>query len=306
MGGDNPFLLVADAAMISLLVILFYAFQSRQVSGHARTDVNEYAIQKRFDELEQMRNMKENDSFFQKLADGLNVSILIVGDSIGAGTGTGAETANGTWYTLLREELWQQYHVRAELTNGNTSYAGYARVASLKDQQGYDLAIICYGENDAKEDFSLYYESIIRTIRRKYPDCSVLSILESSQRAYTEKMQIIQQLSDAYGYLVVDTIAPFLTNYDMLTGDGIHPNDKGQQIYFEEVFSVISKGVEEYRGKDPDMPSPVNASVADFDAFKAVTVDEFERIGARSTKTYVLCSTRRKRLTDFMASISAI
>ena len=48
---------------------------------------------------------------------------------------------------------------------------------ALDDGANYDLAIICYGQNDALEGFSTNYEAIIRAIERKYPDCSIISIL---------------------------------------------------------------------------------------------------------------------------------
>lgn len=279
-GGNGLFTIVIVVSVVVLFAILIYEFQNDRLQEQKMAEMREQEMEDRLNELADIRDRDENDSFFQKLADGLDVSILIIGDSIGAGAGV--ETANGKWYALLQEELWKQYHVRAELTNislgGNTSYAGYARAAALDDQAEYDLAIICYGQNDAIEDFSFNYELIIRTIKRKYPNCSILSILESSQREYTPKMQIIQQLADYYGYPTVDTITPFSKDYDALTSDGVHPNDAGQRIYFEEVFRVIARCVEEYRGKEPDLPSPINSGVTDFDAFRSITASEFERI----------------------------
>ena len=68
------------------------------------------------------------------------------------------------------------------------SYAGYARTLMLDDGVDYDLAVICYGQNDREQDFSLYYESIIRALRSKFSKCSVISILESSQRTYTNQL----------------------------------------------------------------------------------------------------------------------
>lgn len=84
--------------------------------------------------------------------------------------------------------------------------------------------------------FSTNYESIIRAIRSRYPDCSIISILESSQREYTDKMTTIQSICEHYGIPVADTIAAFNNsgkNYEELSGDGVHPNDAGQGIYFE-------------------------------------------------------------------------
>lgn len=73
----------------------------------------------------------------------------------------------------------------------------------------YDLAIICYGQNDGAEGFSTNYEFIICAIRSKYTDCSIISILEFSQREYTEKMTTIQSICEHYSIPVADTIAAF-------------------------------------------------------------------------------------------------
>ena len=79
---------------------------------------------------------------------------------------------------------------------GNASYAGYVRTMALNDDVDYDLAIICYGQNDSADGFSTNYESIIQAIRSKYPGCSIISILESSQQTYTEKMTTIQSICE--------------------------------------------------------------------------------------------------------------
>ena len=84
---------------------------------------------------------------------------------------------------------------------GNASYAGYVRTMALNDDVDYALAIICYGQNDGADGFSTNYESIIRAIRSKYPDCSIISILESSQREYTEKMTTIQSIALLNGWI---------------------------------------------------------------------------------------------------------
>lgn len=75
---------------------------------------------------------------------------------------------------------------------GNTSYAGYVRTMDLDDSPDYDLAIICYGQNDGSDSFSTYYESTIQAIKSKYPDCSIISILESFLLG--ERRSIIVQL----------------------------------------------------------------------------------------------------------------
>lgn len=164
---------------------------------------------------------------------------------------------------------------------GNTSYAGYVRTMALNDDVNYDLAIICYGQNDGTEGFSTNYESIIRAIRSKYPDCSIISILESSQREDTEKMTIIQSIFEHYSVPVVDTIAGFNNSdkvYDDLTGDGVHPNDVGQEIYFETVKAVIDDNVAASTGKMP-VVDVINADVNKFDNFVWYDASsDFERV----------------------------
>lgn len=227
-----------------------------------------------------LKQKEAEDSFYQKLADGFDVNVLVVGDSIAEG-GQGEKG----WCTLLQNNLKKTYNNRVSFTNvsmgGNASYAGYVRTMALNDDVGYDLAIICYSQNDGTEGFSTNYESIIRAIRSKYSDCSIISILESSQRTYTEKMTAIQSICEHYSIPVADTIAAFNNSgkaYDDLTGDGIHPNEAGQEIYFETVKSVIDDNVAASTGKMPDV-DVINADVHKFDNFVWYDASsDFERV----------------------------
>lgn len=191
--------------------------------------LNKKIFQEEQEEAEALKQKEAEDSFYQKMADGFDMNVLVVGDSIAEG----GQGENG-WCTLLQNNLRKTYNNRGSFTNvsmgGNTFYAGYVRTMALNDDVDYDLAIICYGQNDGTNGFSTNYESIIRAIRNKYPDCSIISILESSQREYTEKMTTIQSICEHYDIPVADTIAAFNNSgkaYDNLTVDGIHPNDAG-------------------------------------------------------------------------------
>ena len=230
--------------------------------------LNQKLFQEEQEEAEALKQKEAEDSFYQKLTDGFDVNVLVVGDSIAEG-GQGEKG----WCTLLQNNLRKAYGNSVFFTNvsmgGNASYAGYVRTMALNDNVDYDLAIICYGQNDGADGFSTNYESIIRAIRSKYPDCSIISILESSQREYTEKMTIIQSICEHYSIPVADTIAAFNNSgkaYDDLTGDGVHPNDVGQEIYFETVKSVIDDNVAASTGKMADV-DVINADVHKFDNF---------------------------------------
>lgn len=245
--------------------------------------LNKKLFQEEQEKQAALKQQGAEDSFYQKLADGFDVNVLIVGDSIGAGTGT--ETDGQQWYTQLQTYLRTVNKSKVSVTNvsmgGNASYAGYVRTMALNDDVDYDLAIICYGQNDGADGFSTNYESIIRAIRSKYPDCSIISILESSQREYTEKMTTIQSICDHYGILIADTIEAFNNSgkaYDDLTGDGVHPNDAGQEIYFETVKAVIDDNVAASTGKMAEA-DVINADVHKFDNFIWYDASsDFERV----------------------------
>lgn len=262
--------IIIAAAFLAVLIIL----------GNKRDQEDSVRLRQLSSEIEQEEQQAEekktalkqsNDSFYQKLSDGFDVNILVIGDSIGAGSGT--QTDEKKWFNQLSSYLGTNYKSQIKLKNismgGNASYAGYVRTMVLNDDVDYDLAIICYGQNDELSGFSTNYESIIRAIEKKYPDCSIISILESSQREYTQKMETIKSIAGHYNIPVADTIAAFNnsgTSYSELSSDGVYPNDSGQDIYYKTVKSVIDKHVKAGTKKMSSV-DPVNTDVKKFDNF---------------------------------------
>ncbi len=233
-----------------------------------------------------LMRMKGGRSFYEKLADGSDVNILIVGDSIAFGSG--ASSDENKWANLLGERIREKYNVNVNLCNvslsANTSYAGYAEIMALDDNVQYDLAVLCYGQNDSAKNFGLYYESIIRALKNRYPKASAICILESSQREYTPKMQAIQTIAEHYGLPVADTIAPFQDDYDSLVRDTIHPNDDGHQVYFETVMNIIEPLVEQRHRHDSYDGNVIDERVKVFDSFMLLPAENFGREG----NTYTL------------------
>lgn len=291
MGGDRSSSrknLIYGIAIVILAVLLGVFLWMNKVEEDKKS-AELYALnQKLFQEEQEkqaaLKQKEAEDSFYQKLADGFDVNILIIGDSIGEGSG--ASSSSSFWVPLLQADLKKSYDKsKISFTNvsmgGNASYAGYVRTMALNDDVDYDLAIICYGQNDGIDGFSTNYESIIRAIRSKYPDCSIISILESSQREYTEKMTTIQSICEHYSIPVADTIAAFNNSgkaYEDLSNDGVHPNDAGQEIYFETVKSVIDDNVAASTGKMSDT-DVINADVHEFDNFVWYDAStDFERV----------------------------
>ncbi len=190
-------------------------------------------------------------SAYEKLIEGEPVNVLVVGDSIGQGAGA---TSGKGWASMLPLAIESEYGSECTLTNismgGNTSYAGIVRVNTLDDNIDYDLVIICFGENDSEDEIASQYEALIRTIKAKYGYCSIISVLESSQRKYTDKIQDIINIADNYEIPVADTIDAFNTSgysYEELVNapdDLVHPNDIGHELYLNKIMEVINSQME--------------------------------------------------------------
>lgn len=211
------------------------------------------------------------------------LKILIIGDSISEGSGASDPSLH--WYKSLIPYMKETYGVKLDITNvsmgGTTSYAGYVRVMQLDDKENYDLAIICYGENDRLEDLPIYYESILYTIHYKYPNCKLMTILESSQREYTDKIETIQNLSEYYGAYVVDVIAAFHDSgraYEELCNDGTHPNDEGQKVYYEAIKPSMDLFYSQRESKTLSAVEAINPEIADFDKFQYYSVKDFHKV----------------------------
>ncbi len=234
---------------------------------------------------------------YQKLASGRDVSLLIVGDSIGA----------LPWTSDVAAWMEENYQVSCTIKNislgSNTAYSGYVSEKLLDDGIAYDLVLVCYGQNDLPEGFSADYEALIREVLSKNNLPCVISVLESSQREYTEKMQAIESIAAYYGIEIADTIAAFENSgysYETLSSDGVHPNGYGQAVYASTVEAVISQCVEKEfaRRKDlvlsalkgasasveddscsPSLPGPMDPSgVAPYESFRYYPSAAFSRI----------------------------
>ena len=191
---------------------------------------------------------KKYVSVYEKLIDGAPVNILVVGDSISAGAGS---TKGHSWAVQIPELIKTTYGSECHLTNlsigGTTSVAGIVKEEMLDDGVNYDLVIICYGENDVDDaTFSSSYEGIIRSSQSKYPGCSIICVIESSQREYTSKINTIINIAQFHNIPIADTIKAFAESgykYEDLVNapdDLTHPNDKGHEIYLNTIANVIS------------------------------------------------------------------
>ena len=284
-GTTNIILSVVAAILVVAFGIVLFLDNKQQQAAYAKNmEANSQVQVERREKMLELEARELTDSFYQKLADGFDVKILIVGDSIGLGKGV--SDGSLTWIDTMESYITQNYNVNVKTKNVSlgysTSYAGYVRAMALDEEADYDLAIICYGQNDDDKYFGVFYEGVIRAIRSQNDKCSIISVLESSQRKYTDKIKVIEELSEHYGNQVADMIAPFSDEsnggYNNLTSEnGIDPNEAGQAIYADVITKLIDSEVEKGTEYNSDDVQIVNEWVENLTNFKGITASEFKR-----------------------------
>jgi lysophospholipase L1-like esterase len=186
---------------------------------------------------------KAEMNFYDKIKAKEFIRTLIVGDSIGQGTG--AQNAGEQWFARLTTSLANEYNVTNFITNlsrGGASVLGgwtdYNIIkTSIKDK--YDLAFICFGQNDQGvlpiEIYSNIYERLINQIKE------IFLIIENGvgTKGYPE---VMMNLAKQYDLNIIDTKLAFKqSGYsdDVLTIDKAHPSSKGQELYYNIIMDAI-------------------------------------------------------------------
>lgn len=224
---------------------------------------------------------EKTDSFYEKLVDGFNVNILVVGDTLASGYGSsGAEL---TWSALLAQELRDMYGIQVEMDNlaliDSDAYSAYSQIKMLDEKMEYDLCIVCTGAYDTNESLNYHYEAILRAIGDKFKKCSIITVLENTEREHEWKTNIIRNLSEVYNAEVADTITPSGESLDPYLFDGRYLNDDGQVLYEQAILKTIMNGAEykmPYEKVRADVQHPETSK---FDAFYYVPADNFRRDG---------------------------
>ncbi|MFT8321259.1 MAG: SGNH/GDSL hydrolase family protein [Bacillus sp. (in: firmicutes)] len=187
---------------------------------------------------------------YEKIKDKEAVHYVIIGDSIGRGSG--ASTKEATWFHLLDQKIKNQYPIplsrSSVVQSGATAFEGLYKFKNTKIKQA-DLVFIVFGENDRKymdnNQFALFYEQLLLEVKTRFPSAELITITESclENEAFA---QTIAAVSKNYLATNIDMRVPFKqSGYSTkeLTKDFIHPNDKGYQIYSEEIYSVLKNNL---------------------------------------------------------------
>ena len=254
--------------------------------------------------------------FYEKLSNGADIKILIIGNDTGAGMG--ASSPDSAWTEIFSRMLLQNYGSDIDILNismhGNSPYAGLIRSAAALsgdvngdnlnnlnlssedinapdnlNYSGYDLAVLCYAPDENMDLFPACYEALIRLFRRQAPECDLLILLDTVGRENNNNnnnLKILREIADVYGIPIADI-------WELLSGDDyigyqnltlqdsdFYLNDWGHAIYARILRDLIQKTLENHNLDYKNIISPVTPGASEFENIIYYGADAFTRDGS--------------------------
>ena len=209
---------------------------------------------------------------------------------------------------------------RAEVTkDGAISAEGWNNTMShafRKDE--YDLAIVSLGMTDDPSQFPTWYEAVLRGLREKYRQCSVISLLSSqaltspelgfadentealrtiSKQYHADVVNVGMEMLDPEGAekeATVSEIDPSNPAIQKYTVEGLYLNDTGQGFLADTLQKFIDQKVANAQGYTAGEVTLLDPAVEALDEFHYIPVTELNRL---NDYTYAL-GKNQMRLAD--------
>ncbi len=209
---------------------------------------------------------------------------------------------------------------RAEVSkDGTISAEGWNNTMShafRKDE--YDLAIVSLGMTDDPSQFPTWYEAVLRGLREKYRQCSVISLLSSqaltspelgfadentealrtiSKQYHADVVNVGMEMLDPEGAKngatasEIDSSNPAIQKY---TVEDLYLNDAGQGFLADTLQKFIDQKVANAQGYTAGEVTLLDPAVEALDEFHYIPVAELNRL---NDYTYAL-GKNQMRLTD--------
>lgn len=209
---------------------------------------------------------------------------------------------------------------RAEVAkDGTISAEGWNNAMShafRKDE--YDLAIVSLGMTDDPSQFPTWYEAVLRGLREKYRQCSVISLLSSqaltspelgfadentealrtiSKQYHADVVNVGMEMLDPEGAKngatasEIDSSNPAIQKY---TVEGLYLNDAGQSFLADTLQKFIDQKVANAQGYTAGEVTLLDPAVEALDEFHYIPVAELNRL---NDYTYAL-GKNQMRLAD--------
>ena len=188
---------------------------------------------------------------YEKIKKGEEVNILVLGNGVGISEGKTDESGN--WTSSLSKWLEETYKSKANITNLSQDKAtvkvGLEELEKNKDN--FDLDYIPLSATDQKEikpnEFKEDYEKIIKNLKERNKNISIVPIIENSLRKKNEYTTIIEDIGKDNDIKVLDMATVFTKDpapyAKLTTKGGIYPNNVGYSLYFSNIKSLIEANV---------------------------------------------------------------
>ncbi|MCM3030603.1 SGNH/GDSL hydrolase family protein [Niallia sp. MER 6] len=197
---------------------------------------------------------------YDKIKASEPVSYLVIGDSIGRGSGASKDQTK--WFYLLEDKLYDNYGSPLKrnmiVQSGATAFEGLYKFKN-SSIQNIDLIFIVFGENDRKymnnDVFYYLYSQLLLQVKEKYPAAEIITLTESSLDN-ENFADVISKVSGEYQATNLDMRIPFRESgkrAEELTKDLVHPNDKGYQLYAEYIYKHFNKQIQN-KEKSTELP----------------------------------------------------
>ncbi|WP_110927789.1 SGNH/GDSL hydrolase family protein [Bacillus massiliglaciei] len=202
---------------------------------------------------EKTYSSSESINVYQKFSEEQPIRYLVIGDSIGRGSGAADES--GKWFNVLERKMWKNHksswNGEYVVQSGATAFEGLYKFTKFKKDGQKDLVFIVFGENDRKymdvENFESIYEALLRKVKKEYPQAELYTLTESSLK-YDKFARAIAVVSQHYGAENID-LRPIFQNSGytdkQLTKDFVHPNSLGYHFYAEAIYQRFLKKASE-------------------------------------------------------------
>lgn len=206
-----------------------------------------------------------NDGIDNSLFDSIEVSVItptkiaFIGGSITVGTGS---TPGNSWALLTKEWLEQYYENGIEYKNialgGSTSGFGVYRLNRDLDNFIPDVAFIEYVMNDTINSDYIYtnIDALVYKLRVKNPDVIIVYVATTGSRQKSlrikniepKSVRLAREISEYNNVFFIDVGAALwreiiineVGSIEYLP-DGVHPNDAGYAVYFQEVKDQLTQ-----------------------------------------------------------------
>lgn len=283
-------ILVLSLVLLLSLTALVVVIQKRAAEEAARVEAEEYKEWLRQEEERRAQLAWESSlDFAGKLKNGVNTRVLVIGDSIALASNTPA--AADRWHTRLDKKLEEAYGGLLDVNNiamaGGSAFTGWARVLAGDGGDTCDAAVVMLGLSDSATDFSLYYEALLRTLRRTYPRTTVYAVIEPGINPYLSEEErmaqtvSIRSLSEYYQATLLDMADTFNAHpqTDTLYKDPVHLSPAGEEVVAAALSDVIAGQVRAWETAAADyvMPAPKDPDALGLDRCRYLSAATFTR-----------------------------